>query len=552
MLSVLRTNGMLATVMPHGVLFRGSVEKEIRKGIVEDDLLEAVIGLPPNLFYGTGIPACILVCRSKGAKPDDRKNRVLFINADAEFHAGRAQNYLRPEHIEKIASGFEAFDNIPGYASIVHGEDLESNDWNLNIRRYADNAPLPEPHDVRAHLVGGVPKAEVEAKKDLLSSHGLRPETVFVERDADYYDFDPAIKDRGEIKHRIDNGKGVQAKEKKIKRAFEEWWQQYQTYLVELPNSRRLMEVRSDLLDSFVAEITPVGLLDRFKVAGVIATWWNENQYDLKALVAQGFEGLVDGWVETIAAGLEENSGNHLDEMADDPLVLRLLPDYLAELEQARQEVVDLEQEKEAFEAGESDEAVGEDTSEEGERPNYAKELKDQIKELRHTIDEYRKLIKALTGSSKKAGSIAFHKARGEDTKILEAQLKGLEGKVRPVEVKVLELEMRLKPYDEILEKLKAAKKELKDLQREFLMRLNEAREALSKEDCRDLVLDILKEKLESALNSYVAAHRQLVVAAVENCWDKYRVTLKDIEKARELAVSRLDSNLKALGYTEI
>jgi len=102
MLSVLRTNGMVATVMPHGVLFRGSVEKEIRRGIVEDDLLEAVIGLPPNLFYGTGIPACVLVCRAKGAKPDERKNRVLFINADAEFHAGRAQNYLRPEHIEKI------------------------------------------------------------------------------------------------------------------------------------------------------------------------------------------------------------------------------------------------------------------------------------------------------------------------------------------------------------------------------------------------------------------------------------------------------------------
>jgi hypothetical protein len=92
MLSVLRTDGMLATVMPHGVLFRGSVEKEIRRGIIEDDLLEAVIGLPPNLFYGTGIPACILVCRAKGAKLDERKNRVLFINADAEFHAGRAQN----------------------------------------------------------------------------------------------------------------------------------------------------------------------------------------------------------------------------------------------------------------------------------------------------------------------------------------------------------------------------------------------------------------------------------------------------------------------------
>jgi type I restriction enzyme M protein len=187
MLSVLRTNGMMATVMPHGVLFRGSVEKEIRKGIIKDDVLEAVIGLPPNLFYGTGIPACILVCRAKGSKPDERKDKVLFINADAEYHAGRAQNYLRPEHIEKIVSAFDAFDNLDGYASVVSRDDLKSNEWNLNIRRYADNAPPPEPHDVRAHLVGGVPKAEVEAKKDLLSAHGLRTETIFVERDRDYF-----------------------------------------------------------------------------------------------------------------------------------------------------------------------------------------------------------------------------------------------------------------------------------------------------------------------------------------------------------------------------
>jgi len=153
----------------------------------------------------------------------------------------------------------------------VSRDELKENEWNLNIRRYADNASPPEPHDVRAHLVGGVPKAEVEAKKDLLSAHGLKPETVFVERDADYYDFDPALRDRGEIKRRIENGKGVKAKEKKIKRAFEGWWQGHQAHLVELPNSRRLMEVRSDLLEAFVAEITPVGLLDRFKVAGVIA-----------------------------------------------------------------------------------------------------------------------------------------------------------------------------------------------------------------------------------------------------------------------------------------
>jgi type I restriction enzyme M protein len=549
MLSVLRTNGMMATVMPHGVLFRGSVEKEIREGIIEDDLLEAVIGLPPNLFYGTGIPACILVCRAKGAKPDERKNRVLFINADAEYHAGRAQNYLRPEHIEKIASAFETFEAISGYASVVPREDLKSNDWNLNIRRYADNAPPPEPHDVRAHLVGGVPKAEVEAKRDLLSAHGLRADTIFVERDSDYYDFDPAIKDRGEIKRRIENGRGVKAKEKKIKRAFGEWWQGHQEHFIELPNSRRLMEIRSDLLAAFVAEIMPAGLLDRFKVAGVFATWWNENQYDLKALVAQGFEGLVDGWAETISALLEENRGNHLEEAGDDPLVLRLLPDYLAELDQARQEVLNLEQEKEAFESAENDEELTENIAEEGERTNYARELKDQIKELKHSIKDSQKLIKTLTGSARNNGSIAFHKAKGGDTRNLEAQLKELRDTVEPVGAKILELEMRIEPYNEILEKLKMAKKRLKDLQKKFIKRLNEARAALSKDECRELVLDILSEKLESHLDAYVAAHRQSVVSAVENWWDKYATALQTIEKERDNASKQLEELIRGIGY---
>ncbi len=137
MVAVLRPGGMVATVMPHGVLFRGGAEKEIRKGFIEDDMLEAVIGLPTNLFYGTGIPASVLVLRAKGAKVKARRGQVLFINADAEYHEGRAQNYLLPEHIEKISSTFERFEDIPGYAAVVTHAELAENDWNLNIRRYA-------------------------------------------------------------------------------------------------------------------------------------------------------------------------------------------------------------------------------------------------------------------------------------------------------------------------------------------------------------------------------------------------------------------------------
>ncbi|MEH2417617.1 type I restriction-modification system subunit M [Nostoc sp.] len=188
MLAVLKQDGIMATVMPHGVLFRGGEEKKIRQLFIEEDNLEAVIGLPPQLFYGTGIPACILVMRPKGAKPEATQGKVLFINADAEFQAGRAQNSLRPEHIEKIVSAYHDFTTnadypgIPGYAAVVTQQQLADYEYNCNIRRYADNTPPPEPQDVRSHLLGGVPKSEVDAKQELFTSHGFDPMTLLQRR----------------------------------------------------------------------------------------------------------------------------------------------------------------------------------------------------------------------------------------------------------------------------------------------------------------------------------------------------------------------------------
>src|SRR5690625_3218665 len=273
MVSVLRQGGMVCTVMPHGVLFRGGAEKEIRKGFIEDDVLEAVIGLAPNLFYGTGIPASILVLRAKGSKAPDRRGKVLFINADAEYRAGRAQNFLEHEHIEKIASAFERFEDIPGFAAVVTHEELADNDYNLNIRRYADNAPSPEPHDVTAHLIGGVPKAEVAAKQELFDAHGFDPTTVLVDRDDRYYDFKHDLNGNGDLKKIIEHDAGMKAKEKSLSDAFDAWWSEKSGRIVALPDTKQLMSLRADLLESFKQTIVPIGLLDRFQVAGAVATW---------------------------------------------------------------------------------------------------------------------------------------------------------------------------------------------------------------------------------------------------------------------------------------
>ena len=160
MLAVLKADGKMATVMPHGVLFRGGEEKAARQHFIERGWLEAIIGLPAGLFYGTGIPACVLVMNKQDAA--DRKH-VFFINADRENREGKAQNFLRPEDISKIVHTYREQKDVPGYARRVPVAKIAAEDFNCNIRRYVDNAPPPEPHDVRAHRHGGVPVVEIES-----------------------------------------------------------------------------------------------------------------------------------------------------------------------------------------------------------------------------------------------------------------------------------------------------------------------------------------------------------------------------------------------------
>ena len=146
MVGVLNAAGRLGVVMPHGVLFRGSAEGKIRQGLLQEDLFEAVIGLAPNLFYGTGIPASILVLNRD--KPAARKGKVLFIDASGEFAEGSNQNRLRDQDIEHICSTFHAYTDVEKYARVVPLAEIEQNDWNLNISRYVDTSEEEERVDV--------------------------------------------------------------------------------------------------------------------------------------------------------------------------------------------------------------------------------------------------------------------------------------------------------------------------------------------------------------------------------------------------------------------
>ncbi|WP_269900679.1 type I restriction-modification system subunit M [Paenalcaligenes faecalis] len=227
MIASLNAEGMAGVVMPHGVLFRGASEKRIREGILNDDLLEAVIGLPSGLFYGTGIPACLLIINKN--KPADRKGKVLFINAELEYQEGSKQNSLRPQDIKKIVQTFEDFAEIKRYSKVATLEEIADNDYNLNIRRYADTSPPPEIFDVRAILHGGIPVREVESeyiREEILGDFDVL--NVFVARDADYYDFKPEIDSKQKIREVVGEVPAA------VIEQLERWWDKYKVSLKEL------------------------------------------------------------------------------------------------------------------------------------------------------------------------------------------------------------------------------------------------------------------------------------------------------------------------------
>lgn len=166
MVASLARDGRLGVVMPRGVLFRGGSEARIRRGLLGEDLFEAVIGLPAQLFYGAGIPASVLVLSRN--KSEARKGKVLFIDASHDFEAGSARNFLRDEHIQKIANAFHRFEDVERYARVVSLDEIKKNDGNLNISRYVDTAEEAEHVDVEEAVLKlrelEIARAEAEVK----------------------------------------------------------------------------------------------------------------------------------------------------------------------------------------------------------------------------------------------------------------------------------------------------------------------------------------------------------------------------------------------------
>jgi type I restriction enzyme M protein len=495
MIAVLEEHGMAATVMPHGILFRGNDEKRIREEMLRQDVIEAVIGLGPNLFYGAQLPACILILRSPGGKPAARARQVLFVNADREFVTGRAQNELGPQHVEKIVDAYRNWQQIDGYSRVVQRDVLLAEDSNLNVRRWVDNAPPPEPQDVRAHLYGGVPRAEIEAQRDRFGAYGVSVDALFKERDEEYADFLPegprATADRVPAL--------TAAREAQLMAAFDRWWDEHMASISALAEAeqKRLMDLRAELVDGFTEALSSLAVTDRYDTAGVVAGWWAARRYDIKALAAGGYDRVLDAWVQSIEATLAPVEQPNGKSKAPSPaerrralghaLVKHLIPDFLTELEKAEAAAAEAEA-------------------------------------------AYRAALAEWQGGGAEAD------ADGDEEE--QAENDGTEPGVTAEDV-------------ERLKKARTrANKKRNDLQKLFLDELRAAAElAKAAGESEGHVLAVLKEDLARRLTRVVAEGRRELVGTFLRWAEKYEVSLADLDEQSEEAGRELGKWLEELGY---
>lgn len=567
MLASCKPDGKVVVVMPHGVLFRGAKEKAIRTELIEDDVIEAIISLPEKLFYGTGIPACVLVL-SPGKKYTPLQGKIFFINADREFASGPKQNKLRPEDIEKIDYVYQNKIEVPGYSTFVTNDDLE--DYTLKIRRYVDNSPAPELQDVRAHIAGGVPANELnDVRAGCSSKFGFNDSGIFSLRDDGYSDF--KVQSLQELHRVINEDAAILSSKKRIAESLATWWEEAKSdfsLLAASNDSRKaaLSDVRTQLLTTIKSMLIPLGILDMHQVAGIFVNWWDSIKNDLKTMMLSGWdESLIpDKYIvdEYFKADAEE---------------IERIENRLAECHGNMEEAI-----KDAMELTDTDEDGSEDNAEdtsdaETEEKKLSTKavkaaLKEQIEYYRNKADHdscnaLEKSLQAIEILEETIRTLKDDLAKARTILAVKVEMKryGSKDSIDPLQEKlkevtqILELNTRLKaealPKSNKTKYNNAIRKANKDIDmlRERIARYKDYYRQMggiiSTDDCRTLILRKHFDLIHHEMLRYFNAELKNMTTNYIHLFDKYFVTAEQLEKSRADSLEELRSMLTSLKY---
>lgn len=278
--------GKGAIILPHGVLFRGNAEATIRRQIIEKRIIKGIIGLPANLFYGTGIPACIIVIDKENAH--SRKG-LFMIDASKGFIKDGNKNRLREQDIRKIVECFNQFEEIPKYSRMIPYSEIETNYYNLNIPRYIDSSEAEDLQDISAHLSGGIPKKDINALEPYWKVFPSLQTELFKENGQDGYMELKVNNDN--IRETIYHHPEFTGFAEKIKKAFEEWKLDNWTKFNDIKNGDQPKQFIEDIAKSLINKYSRISLIDKYDVFQCLMSFWEDAmQDDIYAIAFDGWE----------------------------------------------------------------------------------------------------------------------------------------------------------------------------------------------------------------------------------------------------------------------
>lgn len=275
----LKSDGIMTIVLPHGVLFRGGEEGGIRKNLIENNHIDAIIGLPANIFFGTGIPTIIMVLKQKRDRTD-----VLIVDASKGFEKVGKNNKLRASDIKRITDVVTKRLDVPKFSRVISRDEIRANDYNLNIPRYVDSSEKPESWDIYASMFGGIPEGEIDNLAAYWDAFPGLKEVLFEKRNGQY----SALK-VADLKAAILGSSDVQNFINGYKASFEGFYEYLNTELMQAMTSVNISKEEAVLSEEIFRRLSGIPLVDAYEAYQILDNDWNHIAVDLEIIQTEGF-----------------------------------------------------------------------------------------------------------------------------------------------------------------------------------------------------------------------------------------------------------------------
>ncbi len=302
-------SGRGAIILPHGVLFRGGQEELIRKNLIKSGYIEGVIGLPANLFYGTGIPACIIILDKKESKD---RNNIFMINTNKYFVKDGNKNRLREEDIKKITDVYLNRIEVDGYSKIVSIKDIEKEEYNLNIPRYIDNSDDEVIQDIKAHLLGGIPKIDIEKLDKYWNIAPKLRNKLFNNNEKEgYLDL---MYDKKAINDEVTNSEEFINYSIELNKKVNLWEQDSKESLYSINSDSNVKEIINNLSENIINVFDEDKLIDKYEAYEFLLEYYNDTLKDDFYLIIE------NGWIPKLVFAQDKNGKIKKNEFDSDLL----------------------------------------------------------------------------------------------------------------------------------------------------------------------------------------------------------------------------------------